>query len=110
MDSDFRGYLRGRAQTEPAVVMVGKNGYDDKVAAHLDLALKARELVKVKFQQHKEEAEEILHRLADKTGSEVVTCVGFQGVVYREGEQRQYADAYRLWLRRHARRREEEDL
>jgi RNA-binding protein len=88
MDSDFRAFLRNYGQTLPAVVMVGKNGYDDKVAAHLELALKTQELVKVKLQAHKDQAEEICRQLADKVGGTLVTRVGFNGLIYKESEAR----------------------
>jgi len=94
MDSDFRAFLRNYGQTLSAVVMVGKNGYDDKVAAHLDMALKAQELVKIKFQAHKEDAETICHQLADKVGGEVVTRVGFNALVYRDGDQHLMRNKY----------------
>ncbi len=100
MDSDFRQFLKNYGQTQEAVVMVGKQGYDDAVASHLDMALKTRELVKVKFLQHKEEKEEILHQLAEKVGAEVVTCVGFQGVIYRDGEEHAMLGMYQAHKRR----------
>lgn len=95
MDSDFRQFLKNYGQTLSAVVMVGKNGYDDKVAAHLDMALKTQELVKIKFLQHKDDRETILHQLADKVGGEVVTCVGFQGLIYRDGDEHLMEGLYR---------------
>jgi RNA-binding protein YhbY len=95
MDSDFRQFLKNYGQTQEAVVMVGKQGYDDSVATHLDMALKTRELVKVKLLQHRDEKEEILHQLADKVGGEVVTCVGFQGLIYRDGEEHLMQGLYR---------------
>jgi RNA-binding protein YhbY len=74
--------------------MVGKNGFDDRVAAHLDLALKAQELVKVRFQSHKEDAETIGHQLADKVGGEVITKVGFNLLIYRDGEHHLLQEKY----------------
>lgn len=102
MDSDFRAFLRSRAQTIPAVVMVGKEGCSDRVAAHLDAALRDHELVKIKFVHHKEDMEAILHSLADKTGGTVVTSVGFQGVVWRDGEKHIYTNIYKDRKRRSA--------
>ena len=95
MDSDFRQFLKNYGQTLQAVVMVGKQGYDEGVAAHLDMALKSQELVKIKLLQHRDAKEEILHQLADKVGGEVVTCVGFQGLVYRDGEEHLMQSLYR---------------
>jgi RNA-binding protein len=95
MNSDFRAFLRNYGQTLSPVVMVGKNGYDESVAAHLDMALKAQELVKIRFLAHKEDAEALSRQLADKVGGELVTRVGFNTLVYRDGERHLMQTKYR---------------
>lgn len=87
MDSHFRAFLRNYGQTLDAVVMVGKNGYDDSVAAHLLLALQSHELVKVKFQNHKDAVEEISRQLAEKVEGTLITTVGFNSLIYKDGEK-----------------------
>jgi len=49
----------------------------------LDDALKHHELVKVKFDEFKEQKKELSPQLAEKTGSHLVTRVGNVVVLYR---------------------------
>lgn len=66
--------------------MVGKNGMDQRVAAAMDEALTSHELVKVKFQAHKEEVGDLADQLAESTHSELVSIIGFIATFYRESE------------------------
>ena len=59
LTSKQRAYLRGEAQTIDPIVMIGKDGLTENVTAALDEALTHHELVKVKFQQYKEDVKEI---------------------------------------------------
>ena len=62
---------------------VGKEGLSPKFLAALDDALKHHELVKVKFDDHKEEKKELAPQLAEKTGSHLITRVGNVVVLFR---------------------------
>ena len=93
MKSKDRAYLRSEAQTLSPVVYVGKNGLTDSVAAALDEALDAHELVKVRFQAAKDETRSISEALAEKTASTLVATTGFTAVFYRrtpDPEKRKY--------------------
>ncbi|MFA6844776.1 MAG: YhbY family RNA-binding protein [Sphaerochaetaceae bacterium] len=95
MDSDFRSFLRNQGQTLAAVVMVGKKGFEDNLVKHLDQALSTQELVKVKFQAHKDEARDISEHLAQEVKGEVVTQVGFNTLVYRDSDKHLMQKAYK---------------
>lgn len=66
--------------------MVGKSGLEERVVAAMNEALGSHELVKVKFQAFKDEIRPLAEELAVKTGSELVSIIGFIATLYRESE------------------------
>lgn len=79
-----RAFLRSRAQGLDPVVYVGKDGLTDGVVGMLDQALTAHELVKVRFQNSKEELESISKELESRTASTLVASMGFTSVFFRQ--------------------------
>ena len=73
LTSAQRAFLRSQAQTIEPVVMVGKDGMGDNVGRALDEALSCHELVKVRFQAHKDEVKDIARELESFTGSTLVS-------------------------------------
>ncbi len=75
--------LKAQAQRLKATVKVGKEGLSPQFLAALDDALKHRELVKVKFDDFKEQKKELAPQLADTSASRLVTRVGNVVVLFR---------------------------
>ncbi len=75
--------FKAQAQRLKATLKVGKEGLSAQFLAALDDALKHRELVKVKFEDFKEQKKELAPQLAEKSGSHLVTRVGNVVVLYR---------------------------
>jgi RNA-binding protein len=75
--------LKARAQRIKATLKLGKEGISPQFLAALDDALRHHELVKVKFDDFKEQKKELSPKLAEKTGSHLVTRVGNVVVLYR---------------------------
>jgi len=75
--------LKARAQRLKATLKVGKEGLSPQFLAAIDHTLKHHELVKVKFDEFKEQKKELAPQLAEKTGSHLVTRVGNVVVLYR---------------------------
>jgi len=75
--------FKAQAQRLKATLKVGKEGLSAQFLAALDDALKHHELVKVKFDDHKEQKKELAPQLAEKSGSHLVTRVGNVVVLYR---------------------------
>ena len=86
MTSKDRAYLRSCAQTIDPVVHVGKEGLTDGVVNALSQALDAHELVKVRFQNAKDETKPISQALAERTSSALVAITGFTAVFYKAKE------------------------
>ncbi len=75
--------LKAKAQRLKATLKVGKAGISSEFLAALDHELTCHELVKVKFDEFKEQKKELTPQLAEKSGSYLVTRVGNVVVLYR---------------------------
>jgi RNA-binding protein len=75
--------LKAQAQRLKATLKVGKEGLSPQFLAALDEVLKHQQLVKVKFDEFKEQKKELAPHLAEKSGSHLVTRVGNVVVLYR---------------------------
>ena len=75
--------LKAQAQRLKATLKIGKEGISPAFLAALDEVLKHHPLVKVKFEEFKEQKKELAPQLAEKTRSHLVTRVGNVVVLYR---------------------------
>jgi RNA-binding protein len=82
-------HLRGLAHSREPVVLIGQAGSSPAVAAELETALAAHELVKVRARVgDRDERDRILASLAQQTGSTLVQRIGNVGVFYRPHKER----------------------
>ena len=81
--------LKAQAQRLKATLKIGKEGVSPQFLAALDNALKHHELVKVKFDEFKEEKRELAPQLAEKSRSHLFTRVGNVVVLYRPPAEKQ---------------------
>jgi len=79
--------LKAASQRLKATFKVGKSGLSPQFVQSLDEALKHNDLIKVKFDEFKEEKKSIAPVLADKTSSHLVMLVGNVAVLYRKKPQ-----------------------
>lgn len=75
--------LKGAAQLLPPLLQVGRAGVTPEFVAALDQALQARELVKIRFVEHKDKKKTLAPALAEATRSQLVLQVGHVAVFYR---------------------------
>lgn len=75
--------LKAQAQRMKAMLKVGKEGLSPQFLAALHELLRHHELVKVKFDEFKEQKKELTPQLAEKSHSHLVTRVGNVVVLYR---------------------------
>src|SRR5258708_3905157 len=81
-NAQIRGF-KAEAQRLKATLKLGKEGLSPQFLAALDEALKHHELVKVKFDDFKDQKKELSPQLAEKSGSHLITRVGNVVVLYR---------------------------
>ena len=75
--------LKARAQLLKPMLKVGKDGLSAAFTKELDTMLRHHDLVKVKFDEFKEQKKQLGPQLADAVGATVVMQVGHVVVVFR---------------------------
>jgi len=84
-----RSYLIKKAHFLKPVVLVGKYGMTESLIQAVDEALKAHELIKIKFLDFKEEKNPLTDSIAGNTNSVFVSMIGNTGILYREHDDPQ---------------------
>lgn len=79
-----RRHLKGLAHPLKPVILMGNSGLTPAVVAETQRALSDHELIKVRLPGlEREQRDAQLARLADETGSALVTRIGHVAVLYR---------------------------
>jgi RNA-binding protein len=76
--------LKGMAQRMDATLKVGKLGLSEPFLASVRDALDRKELIKVKFDDLKDQKKTLAPEMAEKTDSRLVTLIGNVAVLYRQ--------------------------
>lgn len=75
--------LKARAQRLDPVIKVGRAGLSDAFYTALDGALLQHELVKVKFDDFKEQKKELVPQMVARSGAQLIQRVGNVAVLFR---------------------------
>ena len=86
LSSSQRKYLRSLAHGLKPQVFVGKQGVTETLIQSVEDSLRAHELIKIKFIDHKEKADKqsISDEIATRTTSHAAGMVGHVLMLYRE--------------------------
>lgn len=85
LTSKQRAYLRGLANSIPAIMQIGKGGISENLAKTVSDALEARELIKLTVLENSMETPRAMaDAIAEATGADVVGVVGRKVILYRE--------------------------
>ncbi|GMV91611.1 MAG: hypothetical protein AMXMBFR82_13890 [Candidatus Hydrogenedentota bacterium] len=79
-----REFLRSKAHHLKPLVFIGHQGVTESVIAAVEENLLAHELIKVKFNDLKDQKRPLSEEIADKTKSELVGMVGNIATFYRQ--------------------------
>ncbi len=83
--SKQRAYLRGLANSIPAIMQIGKGGIGENLIKTVSDALEARELIKLTVLENSMETpKDMANELAEAVGADVVGVVGRKIILYRE--------------------------
>ncbi len=86
--SKQRAYLRGLGNTVETILQIGKSGISDTVAAQVNEALTARELVKMRvLETAPVTPKEAAVELAERLSAEVVQVIGTRFILYRPNQK-----------------------
>ena len=87
LTSKQRKNLEKLAHDLQPVVIVGGAGVTDGVISMVNNSLAAHELIKVKFNEYKDEIRELTTELCEKTDATLVRIIGFTVILFREAEE-----------------------
>jgi len=79
--------LRATAHSLKPVVMVGSKGITDSLINAVSGALEEHELIKVKFQQFKEDKKDLSKIIEEKTSANIIGMVGHTMILFRESSE-----------------------
>lgn len=79
-------YLRGQTHKMKPVVIIGRDGLTNSVIRAVEEALNSHELIKVKFNEFKgkNQKEETICSLEEKTECEMVGMIGHTAILFRQ--------------------------
>ena len=84
LSSSQRSYLRSQAHHLEPVVLIGKHGITDGTIESIDRVLEARELIKIKFREFKDEKLSLSEKITEMTNSQVVGVIGHTVIIFRQ--------------------------
>ena len=87
LTSKQRKYLEKEAHDLQPVVIVGGAGVTEGLTQMTDKSLAAHELIKIKFNEYKDEIKELTTQLCENCNATLVRIIGFTAILYREAEQ-----------------------
>ena len=97
LNSKQRKFLEKEAHDIQPVVIVGGAGVTDWVVSMVENSLAAHELIKIKFNEFKDEIRELVNELSQKTDASLVRIIGFTAILYRPAEQEEKRK-YNIWF------------
>ena len=74
--------LRSQAHHLEPVVLIGKHGITDGTIESIDRVLEARELIKIKFREFKDEKLSLSEKIIELTNSQVVGVIGHTVIIF----------------------------
>ncbi|MBE7053044.1 MAG: ribosome assembly RNA-binding protein YhbY [Ruminococcaceae bacterium] len=88
LTSKQRAYLRGLANTENAIMQVGKGGINENFVKNVNDALEKREIIKIHVLENSlMDTREVCGEVCSLTGAEPVQVIGSKFVIYKESKE-----------------------
>ena len=89
LNSRQKKILRAKAHDLKPVVLVGKSGVTDGCIQSINEAIESRELIKVKFIEHKDNKKNLSETIRDKTESEIIGNIGHTIMLFRQNPDKE---------------------
>ena len=84
LNSLQRSYLKGMAHHLEPMIHIGKNGLTDGTIHAINTALSARELIKIKFHEFKNDKHELADKIITETLSLIVGIIGHTLIIFKQ--------------------------
>jgi len=84
LTSAQRKYLRKVGHHLDPVVIIGKQGVTDMLVRAVTQALESHELVKIRFNEFKDEKRDLAEEIERRTGSHIAGMIGHIALLYKQ--------------------------
>ena len=84
LSSSQKSYLRSKAHHLEPVVFIGKKGLTEGTRISINNALEAKELIKLKYLEHKNDKKNISNQIALSEKCHIVGMIGHILILYRQ--------------------------
>ncbi|MAV64003.1 MAG: YhbY family RNA-binding protein [Pelagibacteraceae bacterium TMED124] len=84
LNSKQRKILRSKAHNLKPSIIIGKSGLDEPVFKSIDECVDSNELIKIKFNDYKDDKSTFLCRINDRLKTHTVGVVGNIAILYRQ--------------------------
>lgn len=84
LSSGQRKELRSKAHHLDPIVLIGNRGVTESLIKSIDSALEAHELIKIRFNEFKDEKKTLATQIAEETSASVAGLIGHVAILYRE--------------------------
>ena len=84
LTSKQRKFLKSKAHHLKPVVVIGKIELNESIIKTIDESLKAHELIKIKFNQHKNLKGQIMNTINKRINSEPIGMIGNVAIIFRQ--------------------------
>jgi len=84
LSSKQRKFLRSKAHHLKPVVIIGKADIKQSLIDTVEECLNSHELIKIKFNSHKESKDEFVNHVSKETSSECVGIIGNTAIIFRQ--------------------------
>ena len=89
LTSAQRKELSAHAHELKPVVIIGQAGVTDGVIGKIAESLKAHELIKIKFNEYKEDKQELASEIANSCEAALVRIIGNVAILYKENKEKE---------------------
>ena len=89
LNSKQRKFLESEAHVLNPVVIVGSQGLSDGVVKKIADSLEVHELIKVKFNEFKDEKRSLTEKICSVTGSTLVRLIGNVAILFKQAENKE---------------------
>ena len=88
LTSKQRKFLEKSAQPMSPLVLIGGAGVTEEQIKQIQAVIKIHELIKVKFNEFKDEKKELIEKLCNDCNASLVRIIGNIAIIYRENTEK----------------------
>ena len=84
INNKHRKFLKSKAHHLKPVIIIGKDDIDDSIIKTINDSIDTHELIKIKFNHHKDKKREIVEIVNQKINTQLIGVIGNIAIIYRQ--------------------------